>query len=46
MSIFGIRNVMLHQYLGSLNYNMDKNSIFGVHESEERKNRGKSGAIH
>ena len=23
-----------------MNYNMDKNSIFGVHKSEERKNRG------
>ena len=27
-----------NHYLGSVNYNMNKNSIFGVHKSEERKN--------
>ena len=32
---------MLNQYLGSVNYNMDKNSTFGtVQKSEERKNCG------
>ena len=36
--IFGVRNVALNQYLGPVNYNMDKNSIFGVDKSEERKN--------
>ena len=29
MPIFGVRNFTLNQYLGSVNYNMDKNSIFG-----------------
>ena len=28
MPIFGVRNFTLNQYLGSVNYNMDKNSIF------------------
>ena len=31
--IFGVPT--LNQYLGSVNYNMDKNSIFGVHKSED-----------
>ena len=31
---------MLNQYLESVKYNMDQNSIFGVLKSEERKNRG------
>ena len=38
--IFGVPKFMLNQYLGSVNYNMDQNSIFGVHKSEDRKNRG------
>ena len=37
MPIFGVRNFTLNQYLGSVNYNMDKSSIFGVHKFEERK---------
>ena len=40
MPIFGVRKFTLNQYLGSVNYNMDTNSIFGVHKSEERKDRG------
>ena len=40
MPIFGVQNFTLNQYLVSVNYNMDKNSIFWVHRSEERKNRG------
>ena len=40
MSIFEVQNFMLNQYLGSVNYNMDKYSTFGVHKSEEGKNRG------
>ena len=40
MPIFGVRKFTLNQYLGSVNYNMDKHSIFGVHKSEERKDRG------
>ena len=40
MPIFGVRNFMLNQYSGSVNYTMDKNSIFGVHKSEKRENRG------
>ena len=39
MPIFGVRKFTLNQYLGSVNDIMDKNSIFGVHKSEERKNR-------
>ena len=35
MPIFGVRNFTLNQYLGSVNYNMDKNSIFRVHKSEK-----------
>ena len=35
MPIFGVRNITLNQYLGSLNYNMDKNSILWVHKSEK-----------
>ena len=38
--IFGVPKFMLNQYLGSVNYNMDKNSLFGVYKSEGRKNRG------
>ena len=38
MPIFGVRKFTSDQYLGSVNYNMDKHSIFGVHKSEERKN--------
>ena len=38
--IFGVQKFTLNQYLGSVNDNMDTNSIFGVHKSEERKNRG------
>ena len=30
--IFGVRNFTLNQYLGSVNYSVDKNSIFGVHK--------------
>ena len=30
MRIFGVRNFTLNQYLGSVNYNMDRNSIFWV----------------
>ena len=37
MPISGFRNLMLNQYLGSLNSNIEKNSIFGVHKCEERK---------
>ena len=40
MPIFGVRKCILNQYLWSVNYNMDRNSIFGVHKSEERKDRG------
>ena len=40
MPIFGVRKFTLNLYLGSVNDNMDTNSIFGVHKSEERKNRG------
>ena len=40
MPIFGVRKFTLDQYLASVNYNIDKHSIFGVHKSEERKNRG------
>ena len=38
-NIWGLK-FYVHQYLGSVNYNMDKNSIFRVHKSEKRKNRG------
>ena len=40
MPIFGVRKFTSNQYVGSVNYNMDKHSIFGVHKSEERKDRG------
>ena len=30
MPIFGVRNFTLNQYLGSVNYKLDKNSIFWV----------------
>ena len=39
MPIFGVRNFRLNQYLGSVNYNMDKDLVFRVHKSEKRKNR-------
>ena len=35
MPIFGVRNVTLNQYLGFVNYNMEKTSIFWVHKSEK-----------
>ena len=35
MPIFLVQNFTLNQYLGSVNYNMDKNSIFWVHKSEK-----------
>ena len=39
-NIWGLK-FYVHQYLGSVNYNMDKNSIFRVRKSEEnRKNLG------
>ena len=40
MLIFGVRKCTLNQYLGYVNYNMDTNSTFGPHKSEERKDRG------
>ena len=40
MPILGVPKFMLNQYLGSVNYNMDQNSMFGVHKSEDSKNRG------
>ena len=39
MPIVGVQNFTLNQYLGSVNYNMGKSSIFWVHKSEKRKNR-------
>ena len=30
----------VNQYMRSVNCDMDKNSIFGIHKSEEMKNRG------
>ena len=38
-NIWGLK-FYVNQYLGSVNYNMEKNSIFRVHKSEKRKNRG------
>ena len=38
MLIFGVQNFTINQYLGSANYNMDKNSTFWVHKYEKRKN--------
>ena len=38
VSIFGVRNLTLDQYLRSVNYKIDHCAIFGVHKSEERKN--------
>ena len=35
MPIFVVRNFTLHQYLGSVNYNINENSIFWVHKSEK-----------
>ena len=35
MPIFGAQNFTLNQYLRSLNYNMDKNSIFWVESKKE-----------
>ena len=40
MPIFGVQKFNVSQYLGSVNYNMEKNSIFWVHKSEARENRG------
>ena len=40
MPIFGVQKFTLIQYLGSVNDNMHKNSLFGVHKSEDRKDRG------
>ena len=40
MSKLVTHGVLPNQYLGSVNYNMDKNSKLVVHKSEERKNRG------
>ena len=37
MPIFGARTFTLNQYLGSMNYDMDKNSISRVHKPEKRK---------
>ena len=39
MPILGLK-FYLNQYLGSVNYDMDKNSIFRVHKTEKRKNSG------
>ena len=39
MPIFDVRNLPLSQYLGSVNNNVDENSICGVHKTEEWKNR-------
>ena len=38
MPMFRVRNLTSNQYLGSVNDNMDKTSIFWVHKSEKRKN--------
>ena len=38
-NIWGLK-IYVNQYLGSVNYNTDKNSIFRVHKSEKRKNPG------
>ena len=35
MATFGVGNFTLNQYSGSVNYNMDKNSIFWVYKSEK-----------
>ena len=35
-----IFDLTLSHYLGSVNSNIDKNTLFGVHRSEERTNRG------
>ena len=40
MPILRVRKFTLNQYLGAVNYNMGNNSIFRVHKSEERNNRG------
>ena len=40
MPIHGVRKFTLNQYLGFVNYDVDKISMFRVHKSEERKNRG------
>ena len=37
--IFGFRNVPLNSYLGCVDDSVDRNSMFRVHKSEERKNR-------
>ena len=43
--VFGVRNLTLNQYLGSVNSSIDKDSIFGVHKSEEGR-IVQCGAIH
>ena len=35
MPIFGVRDFTLNQYLRSVNYNMEKISVFWVHKSEK-----------
>ena len=40
MPMFGVQKFTSDQYMGSVDYNMDKHSIFGVDKSEERKDRG------
>ena len=37
MPIFRGRKFYVNQYLGSVNYNMDKNSISRVHKSEKKE---------
>ena len=37
MPISWVRNFTLNQCLGSVNYNMDKKSIFWVHKSEKKE---------
>ena len=39
MPIFGLRNLTLNQYLGFINNGKDKNWIYAVQNSEDRKNR-------
>ena len=38
-NVWGLK-FFVNQYLGSVNYNKDKSSIFRVHKSEKRKTRG------
>ena len=37
MPIFTVQKFTLNQYLGSVSYNMDKNSLFWVHKSEKEE---------